>query len=134
LLLALRGVGPEAQDYAQKSGKSRAIANKFGMYWNVTKAGRASEQFPRSTTFAFRAKGLFVQGCGKVSCDRLGGKERGERDMRQILETEDHVAVPPMMYSDPFYRITYLIKEDIRKYKWIERRKRPATLVERGQG
>ena len=40
--------------------------------------------------------------------------------MRQILETEDHVAVPPMMYSDPFYRITYLIKEEIRKYKWFE--------------
>ncbi len=40
--------------------------------------------------------------------------------MRQILETEDHVAVPPMMYSDPFYRITYLIKEEIRKHKWLE--------------
>jgi len=40
--------------------------------------------------------------------------------MRQILETEDHVTVPPMMYSDPFYRITYMIKEEIRKYKWIE--------------
>jgi hypothetical protein len=40
--------------------------------------------------------------------------------MRQILEIEDHVVVPPMMYSDPFYRITYLIKEEIRKYKWIE--------------
>ena len=25
-----------------------------------------------------------------------------------------------MMYSDPFYRITYLIKQEIRKYKWIE--------------
>jgi hypothetical protein len=25
-----------------------------------------------------------------------------------------------MMLSDPFYRITYLIKEEIRKYKWIE--------------
>ena len=25
-----------------------------------------------------------------------------------------------MLYSDPFYRITYLIKEEIRKYKWIE--------------
>jgi hypothetical protein len=25
-----------------------------------------------------------------------------------------------MMYSDPFYRITYLIKEEIRKYKWFE--------------
>ncbi len=23
------------QDYAQKSGKSRTIANKFGMYWYV---------------------------------------------------------------------------------------------------
>jgi hypothetical protein len=40
--------------------------------------------------------------------------------MQQILETEDYVAIPPMMYSDPFYRITYLIKEEIRKYKWIE--------------
>ena len=40
--------------------------------------------------------------------------------MRQILETEEHVQVPPVMYSDPFYRITYLIKEEIRKYKWIE--------------
>ena len=40
--------------------------------------------------------------------------------MRQILQTEEHVQVPPLMYSDPFYRITYLIKEEIRKYKWIE--------------
>ena len=24
------------------------------------------------------------------------------------------------MYSDPFYRITYLMKEEIRKYKWTE--------------
>jgi len=40
--------------------------------------------------------------------------------MRQILETEQYVQVPPMMMSDPFYRITYLIKEEIRKYKWIE--------------
>jgi hypothetical protein len=36
--------------------------------------------------------------------------------MRQILETEQHVPVPPMMLSDPFYRI----KEEIRKYKWME--------------
>ena len=40
--------------------------------------------------------------------------------MREILETEAYVPVPPMMYSDPFYRITYLIKEEIRKYKWTE--------------
>jgi hypothetical protein len=40
--------------------------------------------------------------------------------MRQILETEEYVQVPPTVYSDPFYRITYLIKEEIRKYKWIE--------------
>jgi hypothetical protein len=40
--------------------------------------------------------------------------------MRQILETEEYVQIPPQMYSDPFYRITYLIKEEIRKYKWIE--------------
>jgi hypothetical protein len=40
--------------------------------------------------------------------------------MHQILATEAYVQVPPMMYSDPFYRITHLIKEEIRKYKWIE--------------
>ena len=40
--------------------------------------------------------------------------------MRQILETEEHVPIPPIIYSDPFYRITYLIKEEIRKYKWVE--------------
>jgi len=40
--------------------------------------------------------------------------------MRQILDTEQYVQVPPMMLSDPFYRITYLIKEEIRKFKWIE--------------
>jgi hypothetical protein len=27
-----------SEDYAQKSGKSRTIANKFGMYWYVTRA------------------------------------------------------------------------------------------------
>ena len=40
--------------------------------------------------------------------------------MREILETEEYVPVPPLVYSDPFYRITYLIKEEIRKYKWME--------------
>ena len=40
--------------------------------------------------------------------------------MRQILATEEHVPIPPIIYSDPFYRITYLIKEEIRKYKWVE--------------
>ena len=40
--------------------------------------------------------------------------------MREILEIEEHVPIPPMLYSDPFYRITYLIKEEIRKYKWTE--------------
>ena len=43
--------------------------------------------------------------------------------MRKILETEEHVPVPPMVMSDPFFRITYLIKEEIRKYKWIEAEK-----------
>jgi len=32
------------------------------------------------------------------------------------------------MYSDPFYRITYLIKEEIRKYKWIEGEKAASFL------
>jgi hypothetical protein len=40
--------------------------------------------------------------------------------MRKILETEEHVPVPPALYSDPFYRISYLVKEEIRKYKWFE--------------
>ena len=40
--------------------------------------------------------------------------------MRKILETEDYVPVPPDLMSDPFYRMTYLIKEEIRKYKWLE--------------
>ena len=51
--------------------------------------------------------------------------------MREILEIEEHVPIPPMMYSDPFYRITYLIKEEIRKYKWIEGEKgRPLSWPE----
>jgi hypothetical protein len=33
--------------------------------------------------------------------------------------------------ADPFYRITYLIKEEIRKYKWIEGEKgRPLSWPE----
>jgi hypothetical protein len=43
--------------------------------------------------------------------------------MRKLLETEEYVQVPPVVYSDPIYRITYLIKEEIRKYKWIESEK-----------
>jgi hypothetical protein len=54
--------------------------------------------------------------------------------MRQILEFEEHVPVPPMMHSDPFFRIVCLIKEAIRKHKWIEGEKGPATLVVGGQG
>jgi len=56
--------------------------------------------------------------CRNVSC--AGLRPQRQDPMRQILETEDHVAVPPIMYSDPFYRITYLIKEQIRIHKWIE--------------
>jgi hypothetical protein len=43
--------------------------------------------------------------------------------MREILKTEEHVPVPPMMMGDLFYRITYLMKEEIRKHKWIEAEK-----------
>jgi hypothetical protein len=49
-----------------------------------------------------------------------GLRRQRQKPMRQILEVEEHVAVPPMMYSDPFYRITYLIKEEIRKHKWLK--------------
>jgi len=40
--------------------------------------------------------------------------------MRKILESEAHVPVPPMVMSDPFYRMTYIMKEEIRKHKWVE--------------
>ncbi len=40
--------------------------------------------------------------------------------MRNVLETEQYVEIPAFMYSDPFFRITMLIKEEIRKYKWTE--------------
>jgi hypothetical protein len=53
--------------------------------------------------------------------------------MEQILKTEDHVAIPPMIYSDPFYRITYLIKEEIRKYKWTEGEKGRALSWEQAR-
>jgi hypothetical protein len=50
--------------------------------------------------------------------------------MRQILDSENYVQVPPMMFADPFYRITYLIKEEIRKFKWIEAEKGRALTWE----
>jgi hypothetical protein len=53
--------------------------------------------------------------------------------MRQILETEEHVQIPPVVYSDPFYRITYLIKEEIRKFKWIEGEKRPQAFLKQAR-
>jgi hypothetical protein len=54
--------------------------------------------------------------------------------MRRILETEDYVPIPPVMYADPFYRITYLMKEEIRKYKWIEGEKgRPLSWAQARQ-
>jgi hypothetical protein len=53
--------------------------------------------------------------------------------MRQLLATEEHVQVPPALYSDPFYRITYLIKEEIRKHKWIEAEKGRALSWEQAR-
>ena len=43
--------------------------------------------------------------------------------MRHILKTEDHIPVPPETMEDPFYRMTYIVKEEIRKYKWTEAEK-----------
>jgi hypothetical protein len=40
--------------------------------------------------------------------------------MRRILETEGYVEIPPALHADPFYRITHLMKDEIRKHKWIE--------------
>jgi len=48
--------------------------------------------------------------------------------MREILETEEHVPIPPIMYSDAFY----LNKEEIRKYKWTEGEKRPQAFLGAG--
>ena len=53
--------------------------------------------------------------------------------MREILQTEDYVPVPPALLSDPFYRITYLLKEEIRKYKWIESEKGRAVTWEQAR-
>jgi hypothetical protein len=53
--------------------------------------------------------------------------------MRKILETEEHVQIPPMLYSDPFYRISYLMKEEIRKYKWFEGEKGRKLTWERAR-
>lgn len=40
--------------------------------------------------------------------------------MRKILDEEGHVAVPPDVMNDPFFRMTHLVKQEIRKYKWYE--------------
>jgi hypothetical protein len=37
-----------------------------------------------------------------------------------------------MMYSDPFYRITYLVKQEIRTHKWIEAENRAASFLGAG--
>lgn len=42
---------------------------------------------------------------------------------RSMMETEDYVPVPPELMSDPFYRITHLVKQEIRKHKWIRSEK-----------
>jgi mannosyltransferase OCH1-like enzyme len=71
-----------------------------------------------------------LSSCRNVACALPGASDELEA-MRQILETEDHVAVPPMMYADAFYRITYLVKEEIRKHKWLEGEKgRPLSWKE----
>ena len=53
--------------------------------------------------------------------------------MRKILETEEHVQIPPILYADPFYRISYLVKEEIRKYKWVEGEKGRKLTWERAR-
>ena len=53
--------------------------------------------------------------------------------MRRILETEEYVEVPPAVYADPFYRISYLMKEEIRKYKWFEGEKGRKLTWERAR-
>ena len=40
------------------------------------------------------------------------------RQMKEILKREDYVPVPPAVMNDPYYKMTYLIKEEIRKHKW----------------
>ena len=53
--------------------------------------------------------------------------------MRNVLESEQYVEVPPLLYSDPFFRITMLIKEEIRKFKWTEGEKGRALTWEQAR-
>ena len=53
-------------------------------------------------------------------------QEPGRADseiIQALLETEDYVPVSPEIMADPFYRIAYLVKQEIRKFKWIEAEK-----------
>lgn len=52
--------------------------------------------------------------------DSLENKMASSATLKQVLDSEDYVPVPPDLTADPFYRIAYLIKQEIRKFKWIE--------------
>ncbi len=43
-----------------------------------------------------------------------------KKQIQKVLDKEDYVPVPPQARSDPYYTITYLIKDEVRKHKWIE--------------
>lgn len=53
----------------------------------------------------------------------LENKMAASQILKQVLDSEDYVPVPPDVTADPFYRIAYLIKQEIRKFKWIEAEK-----------
>ncbi len=52
--------------------------------------------------------------------DPLDQKMESSATLKKVLDSEDYVPVPPEMTADPFYRIAYLVKQEIRKYKWIQ--------------
>lgn len=43
--------------------------------------------------------------------------------MKQILSKEEYVQIPPHLMADPFVHMIRIVKEEIRKHKWIENEK-----------
>lgn len=40
--------------------------------------------------------------------------------INRVLETEDHVSCSPLEKEDFCFKVAFLIKEEIRRHKWIE--------------
>jgi len=51
------------------------------------------------------------------------GEPLGRGRFAAVLSQEGYHPVSPTTLDDPLYRITYAIKEEIRRHKWIEAEK-----------